>query len=100
MSNEINEVAVVSGLRDLHIDLMRTSNQFRRDGDGMLAELYRADSKDVFDMRMSFQETGDFGQLVRSTMNMDTAIRERVLEALKAAVGAEVIEATGLMEFI
>lgn len=95
-----NKDAVVTVLRNLQVDLMRTSNQYRRDGDGMLSELYKADSTDVSALRVAYETTADFFALIDSIMSMDTAIRERVLEELEVGVGRDPIEETGLVSFI
>ena len=95
----IDATVVSAALKALQVEFMRSSNQFRRDGDGMMAELYKSDAADVDSIKSLYETVGDFDRMISSVMSLDTVVRERVLEALAAAVGKEAIEATGMVRF-
>ena len=99
----VDKDAVLKTLNALKVEMMRASNQFKRDGDGMMAELYRADSEDISNIA-NFYKTDDseesFDNLIESVMDLDTEVRERILSELRAVVGIEPIEATGKVRFL
>lgn len=99
MSVELNHAVVVKTVTAVQLDLMRTGNQYSRDGDGMMAELFKSDSRDVFRIRQRYQDGLDFAALIGDIMDLDTSVRERVLEELENAIGRDPIEETGLVKF-
>jgi len=99
MSSRIDHNLVVKTVTAVQLDLMRAGNQYGRDGDGMMAELYKSDSRDVFRIRIRYRDGFNFTTLIGDIMELDTAVRDRVLEELENVVGRDPIEATGSVRF-
>lgn len=93
------EEKVLAALDGCKRDLMAEASQYR-DNDVMMFDSLSIDAADVDSIRSIYEATGVFEAMVSNVMDLDTIVRDRVLEALKNAVGKEVIEATGQVIYL
>lgn len=94
----VDKNKVLAALRETERSYIRSANENKHDG--ILSEAYRMDARDVGGIRAVYEMTGDFPMMIESVMHLDTIVREQVLMDLAAAVGKEVVEATGQVIYL
>lgn len=94
----VDKMKVIAALRETERSLIRSSKEFRHDG--ILFEAYQMDARDVSSIRGMYEMIGDFPRMISSVMDLDTIVREKVLEDLAAAVGKEAVESTGYVIYL
>lgn len=94
----VDKNKVIAALREAERSFMRDAREVEHDG--VMAESYRMDARDVGSIRTVYEMTDEFAMMVESVMNLDTIVREKVLMELAKAVGKEVVEATGVVIYL